>query len=606
MSMIRVCSSASSRRRRRTARRRSSGCRRGPSWRCAGAACLTRSASAGTPTTARTLVAASRSSSTPTSERRCASSSPHRLDVLLRPLLEQAPLERPVEVEHRPVLERLAADQDRLLEDLARHHVDRPADVAVHHVALAVGGRDRRSGRCRGRCRRTGSPLVLRHVASFLSRAWGLASGHSSRCRRTGRVRSAAGSRGRPGAGPPRSFERHDTSARIAGISVATRTMNGARLTPRSTSARVRERQGAGTAPLTASARSLRLVLADVGVDPLEQPPEVGQRVPGVLVLRCGELRQERVVGGPEVVGLDPPCLLVRKPVDVDRDEEVACGGVGEGGALVKGHRLVALARHQHGKALVGQEVAQPQRRRRERSPSPRGCAGRWSRSRARRDPGRARRCVPARARRPDRASRARRNAVHRRTRCLASRHSRGRREAGPGGPAPRTAPPRRRLRPCPAPIPGRARPPARPARGPQGRRRGSPAGAHAAPIDAGSRASDVAPPAAARRWWPGSPAPSGEGAASACDRVPPSNGNGSSSPHPPTQAQGSRLKAQGSRLKAQGSRLKAQGSRLKAQGSRLKAQGSRLKAQGSRLKAQGSRLKAQGSRLRLPLPPLK
>ena len=43
----------------------------------------------------------------------------------------------------RAVLDRFGADQHRLLDDLARHHVDRPADVAVDHEVAAVRGGDR-------------------------------------------------------------------------------------------------------------------------------------------------------------------------------------------------------------------------------------------------------------------------------------------------------------------------------------------------------------------------------------------------------------------------------------------------------------------------------
>ena len=79
-----------------------------------------------------------------------------RRDVLLRALLDQPLLERPVEVEHRAVLERLGADQDLLLDHLARHHVERPADVAVDDVARARSTRRSRSATCRGRSRPRG------------------------------------------------------------------------------------------------------------------------------------------------------------------------------------------------------------------------------------------------------------------------------------------------------------------------------------------------------------------------------------------------------------------------------------------------------------------
>jgi hypothetical protein len=67
----------------------------------------------------------------------------HRRLVAARALLDQPLLERPRQLEHRTVVERFAPDQHLALQHLAGDHVDRPADVAVDHVALAVGGRDR-------------------------------------------------------------------------------------------------------------------------------------------------------------------------------------------------------------------------------------------------------------------------------------------------------------------------------------------------------------------------------------------------------------------------------------------------------------------------------
>ena len=67
----------------------------------------------------------------------------HCFLVLVRPLLDQAPLQRPAQVEHGAVFQRFGADQHVAPEDLPRHHVAGPADVALHHVSLAVRRRDR-------------------------------------------------------------------------------------------------------------------------------------------------------------------------------------------------------------------------------------------------------------------------------------------------------------------------------------------------------------------------------------------------------------------------------------------------------------------------------
>ena len=71
---------------------------------------------------------------------------PHSRLGLLGALLDQAALEGPVEVEHRPVLERLPPEEHGLLHDLPGHGVDGPADVALHHVSPAARRGDRAPG----------------------------------------------------------------------------------------------------------------------------------------------------------------------------------------------------------------------------------------------------------------------------------------------------------------------------------------------------------------------------------------------------------------------------------------------------------------------------
>ena len=66
-----------------------------------------------------------------------------RLLVLLRTFLHNAAFERAAQIEHRTIIQGFAADQDALLNDLARDHIQRPSDVAVDHMAFAVGRGDR-------------------------------------------------------------------------------------------------------------------------------------------------------------------------------------------------------------------------------------------------------------------------------------------------------------------------------------------------------------------------------------------------------------------------------------------------------------------------------
>ncbi len=71
----------------------------------------------------------------------------HRFDVFLRPFLEQAALERAVEVEHGAVGHGLVADEDGPLENLPGDHVGRPSDEALDDETLAVRRGDRAARR---------------------------------------------------------------------------------------------------------------------------------------------------------------------------------------------------------------------------------------------------------------------------------------------------------------------------------------------------------------------------------------------------------------------------------------------------------------------------
>src|SRR5262249_7679219 len=64
----------------------------------------------------------------------------------LRTFLDQAPLERSAKIQHGPAVERLPPEEDGLLDEPPRDHVDRPSDIALDHVAAAVRGGDRAAG----------------------------------------------------------------------------------------------------------------------------------------------------------------------------------------------------------------------------------------------------------------------------------------------------------------------------------------------------------------------------------------------------------------------------------------------------------------------------
>ena len=61
------------------------------------------------------------------------------LDVLGESVSDRASAERAAAA-YVATIERIAADEHRFLDQFARHHIDRPADVAVDDVALTVGG----------------------------------------------------------------------------------------------------------------------------------------------------------------------------------------------------------------------------------------------------------------------------------------------------------------------------------------------------------------------------------------------------------------------------------------------------------------------------------
>src|SRR5438477_3597077 len=167
----------------------------------------------------------------------------HGLDIFVRSFLQQAALEWPVQLEHRPVGDRFVADQHISFENLLRHHVGRPSDEAVDDEALAVRRGDR-AARCaevdadvedfshslpfyspqrsqrtqRHLCDLCGESYVPFFAYSEIPRK----SACAICCRYCGLFSITAS----------RSFDRHPTSANTAGMSVATRTMNGARLMP--------------------------------------------------------------------------------------------------------------------------------------------------------------------------------------------------------------------------------------------------------------------------------------------------------------------------------------------------------------------------------------
>src|SRR5688572_15288219 len=76
---------------------------------------------------------------------------------------------------------------------------------------------------------------------------------------------------------------------------------------------------------LNACGQLLRFLAPSVGIHPVEQPAQVRQRISGGTVLRCRKLRERRVVGWTEIVGLDSTGRgVLENRVDVDRYENVA------------------------------------------------------------------------------------------------------------------------------------------------------------------------------------------------------------------------------------------------------------------------------------------
>ena len=192
---------------------------------------LTRKASAGTPTTARTcgrFLPFCLSHARPMRWRSisCTASSSCSEPSLISPRSSGR---------RRSSIERFSSasrpTSTGFLHDLARHHVDGPADVAVDDVTLAVRGRDRAAGGAEVDAHATASSCLPCLIA-FLGDAIEVVGVGPDSVAAAPR-RSARDSRRSSSSSASSSFDRHDTSARIAGISVPTSTTNGAVFTPR-------------------------------------------------------------------------------------------------------------------------------------------------------------------------------------------------------------------------------------------------------------------------------------------------------------------------------------------------------------------------------------
>ena len=285
----------------------------------------------------------------------------HGLLVLRGALLDEAALERAVEVEHGPRLQRLGAEQDRLLHDLPRDHVERPAHVALHHVLRAVRRRDRAA---RGpEVDADVEDVFLRGHVSSVSRGddCGIPRTRGSRPRE--RARSSAGSAASLRRRASSSLETVETSARMPGISVAMRTTNGASFTPWSSRRGHGRLQARDEPALHGLGEPSRLAGARVLEDALEEAPVVRERVARLAVLVARERLDARVRRRAEDVRLDDALVAHRRErVHVDRDEEVGPLRVREKDAVPEGQRRVAVARHRDGEVALLEDRLDPGR----------------------------------------------------------------------------------------------------------------------------------------------------------------------------------------------------------------------------------------------------
>src|SRR5215212_5553189 len=104
----------------------------------------------------------------------------------------------------------------------------------------------------------------------------------------------------------------------------------------------------------------VRLVAARVGVHAVEELAHVAEGVAGDAVLLGGELRQRRIAGRAEVIRLDAAARGVFDDrVDVDRDEDVAAGLIGDPRAVFQGDGAVVGARREDDESVALEERAQ-------------------------------------------------------------------------------------------------------------------------------------------------------------------------------------------------------------------------------------------------------
>src|SRR5918994_5742951 len=68
-----------------------------------------------------------------------------RFFVFFRSILDQSALHGPAQIQHRTAIQCFTTDENRFLDQLARDHIERPTDITVDYMALAVGCRNRAS-----------------------------------------------------------------------------------------------------------------------------------------------------------------------------------------------------------------------------------------------------------------------------------------------------------------------------------------------------------------------------------------------------------------------------------------------------------------------------